>query len=560
VRWHTALALVALAGITIVAFHEILTHDFTQFDDPDLLYQNPVMYQPLATGLLWNWTHVRQRLYTPVPYDAWVLIAAVAKERRSDGSTTLNPAYFHAASILVHFVTAGLVFLLLRELLNNVWAAIIGAAFFAVHPLAVEPVAWASGLYTLMSAAFSIWALYHYVRFLKTPPDRKRAILGHQVLGTIAFALAVLSKPTAASMLLAAIAIHLFLQQPLKRMAVLAIWFAIAVATYFVASHFQQASFVQTPWVQRPFIAADAVVFYGQKILSPVNLIPDYGRWPAKVVALPSVSYSWAIAVALAIVFALAVRRAPRLALGFALCLSALLPYLGLVSFDFQWFSTVADRYAYLALLGVAFLVATIVCRWKWTIGAFVGVIVLWTVMTSAQAARWQNTGTLFRYTLSVRPQSLMANKVLGNSLIVHDPTAAEVHLKAALAEKADDPQAHGDLALILIARGDFSAAEEHLRQAIRVMPEDPRYHHDLAAVFSKTGRMDQAADGFREAIRLAAAQGKLKGELHQNLGFALAALGRMEEAQAQWRRALQLTPGLEKAKQALERTAQQRP
>jgi hypothetical protein len=86
-------------------------------------------------------------------------------------------------------------------LLNDDWAAIIGASVFAVHPLVVEPVAWASALYTLMSAAFSIWALYHYVRFLKTPPDSKREALVHQMVGTFAFTLAVLVLPLAIPLL-----------------------------------------------------------------------------------------------------------------------------------------------------------------------------------------------------------------------------------------------------------------------------------------------------------------------------------------------------------------------
>jgi tetratricopeptide (TPR) repeat protein len=559
-RWQVPLAVFLLAALTLVVFHRIVSHDFIELDDPDLLYQNPAMYKPLAQSLAWNWTHVRLRLYTPVPYDAWVLVAAVAKEQHPDGSIGLRPGYFHAASILVHIISAVLVFLLLREVISDYWPALLGAAVFAIHPLVVEPVAWASSLYTLMSGGFAFWALYHYVRYLKTSRENGGVAFLHQALSTLAFALAVLSKPTAASMVAGAIGFHLLLQQPLKRMRVLLAWLAIAMADYFIAAHFQPAAFVKTPLLQRPFVVADSISFYLQRIVWPINLIPDYGRWPAKVVASPSSYYTWIVSVMLLAILIVCIRQAPRIALGIFLILAGIFPFLGFLSFDFQWFSTVADRYAYLGMLGIAFLVATIAVRWKWTAWAFVPAIALLAITASSYAEKWRNSETLFKYTLTVRPDSLIAHKVLGSALVTQDPQAAEQHFAAALIERPEDPTANGDLAKFLLARGDIPSAEQHLRESMRVMPDDPRYHHDLGVTFAKSNRMEQAVAEFREAIRLAAIEGTMRGEYFQSLGSGLEALGQMEEAQAQWRIALQYDPDLERAKQGLERASRQTP
>src|SRR3954451_11642814 len=58
-RWQTPLAVFLLTILILIVFYGIVSHDFIELDDPDLLYQNPAMYKPLAESLGWNWTHVR---------------------------------------------------------------------------------------------------------------------------------------------------------------------------------------------------------------------------------------------------------------------------------------------------------------------------------------------------------------------------------------------------------------------------------------------------------------------------------------------------------------------
>src|SRR5205814_471550 len=82
--------------------------------------------------------------------------------------------------------------------------------------------------------------------------------------------------------------------------------------------------------------------------------VPDYGRSPQWVLGQPEVYYTWAAtAVLLAVPWHF--RRSARWALASVLLfVVALLPTLGLVPFDYQRYSTVADRYLYLAMLGPA--------------------------------------------------------------------------------------------------------------------------------------------------------------------------------------------------------------
>lgn len=97
-------------------------------------------------------------------------------------------------------------------------------------------------------------------------------------------------------------------------------------------------------------VAADAVTFYLGKLAWPVRLGPDYGRSPQVVLADGSGSVS--IAILVGFVTGLAAFRRSRFALVIlAIFVLALAPVLGLVPFSYQRFSTVADRYAYFAVL-----------------------------------------------------------------------------------------------------------------------------------------------------------------------------------------------------------------
>src|SRR5207248_1648944 len=109
-------------------------------------------------------------------------------------------------------LTAAMVFELLCLLIGAPLPAAVGALLFALHPVQVEPVAWASGTKDLLCGFFSVAALLGYVKFanataacgLASVPasavekqmlSRKRRRF-HYALGLLLFVLAMLSKPT----------------------------------------------------------------------------------------------------------------------------------------------------------------------------------------------------------------------------------------------------------------------------------------------------------------------------------------------------------------------------
>src|SRR5580693_7753157 len=126
------LALIALAVAAV--FGRSVTADLLSWDDEDLITANPHVADGNLPGLAWHWTHPHEGLYIPVIYSAWWTIAATAG---------VNPPFFHAANLIVFIACCWLVYSLLLRLIARPWPAFAGAMLFALHPLQVEPVAWA---------------------------------------------------------------------------------------------------------------------------------------------------------------------------------------------------------------------------------------------------------------------------------------------------------------------------------------------------------------------------------------------------------------------------------
>src|SRR5206468_8187950 len=87
---------------------------------------------------------------------------------------------------------------------------------------------------------------------------------------------------------------------------------------------------------------------------------------------------------------------------------AGVLPSLGLVPFDYQRYSTVADRYAYLAMLAPAVALAWVLARYPRTVyfGVAGAALAAMAVLSAVQTRPWRNTDTLFTYTLDRNPRS----------------------------------------------------------------------------------------------------------------------------------------------------------
>jgi hypothetical protein len=407
---------VLIVVATLLAMGRVIGNDFVRFDDAYTIHQNPRLNPPTVGSVLSYWRDWRSGadgLYVPVTYTAWAALATLARLDQPDAEgIALNPYVFHAASVLVHVAAALVVFELLTLLVRNRVAAAIGALVFALHPVQVEPVAWASGLKDVLAGALALLAIWLYLSPVRSG--------WRYVLATACFVLAMLSKPSA--MMAAPIALVLdvmLIRRPLwSSVRWLLPWVVLAIPVALIARHVQAVTLVQpVPLHLRPLIAGDALTFYLRQIALPVNLALDYGRRPDVVLASRLTYFLWVVPVLLAL---LTWRLRSRPLQGAVLLfLLALLPVLGFTPFQFQHFSTVADHYLYLAMFGVALAVASLIASRPSPVVVRVAAVVLalLAIRTIVQAGYWRDDAALFTHTLAVNPRSFLAHNNLGEAL-----------------------------------------------------------------------------------------------------------------------------------------------
>jgi Tfp pilus assembly protein PilF len=535
-----------LAALTAAAFYPVLRNGFVNWDDTEHVAANPDMNPPTIAALERYWARPYFGLWAPVTYTAWLATAAIAPKH----GESLDPTIFHGLNLAIHAIAGILVFLIVRRLVGGVWPAAAGAAVFAVHPIQVEAVAWVSGLRDVLAGAMSLAAIWMY---LKATEAAGRARAAGIVVATLLFILALLSKPTAAvTPLLLAIILGKRVRRELRWLAV---WLLMAAADLIVAWLVQPAADVYRPPIWgRAIVALDALAFYVRKIVFPVHFLIDYGRCPDWLLAHRPAW--WAAAAAAIAILALLLwrRRIPRLAAAAAIGICSLLPVLGLVSFNFQYFSTVADRYAYLAMLGVAAAVAVVVAAIPRGCGVLVGLVIAALALTANRQARvWQSTDTLCGHTLATNPGSVAALRILTfEARAGGDWQSALQYNARALQTKPDDPLLVFDRANALRDAGRLSDAADAYARSLSRRPNDPQIRNNYAVLLARQGSDAEAQRQFAELLR----QAPDDAEARANWATYLAVHGRRDQALAEYRRALAADPRCAAARRGIEMLA----
>jgi protein O-mannosyl-transferase len=564
-RSHLAIAAVGL--VTTAVFLPVVGHGFINWDDDRNVYENPRLDPVTASGLASFWHEPTFHIYMPVTQTAWAAVAS--RTRRSEAQTPMerfDPRPFHAMNVLLHAVNAILVVLLLQRFGLVLGAACMGALFFALHPVQVEPVAWVTGLKDVLSGTWALAAMLLYVAFAAADPRRQRPEpepgsevhdtrrIVHYVLATIAFVLAMLSKPTTLVLpLLVALVDRGILGRRMR--AVLrstAPWFILSLACLVVNATFQPPPSTSVSPVARIWVALDALGFDLGRLFAPLRLGIDYGRTPKALLEQPWHRLAPWLALGLAALLLAVRRRARAWILAAAIFAAALVPVLGFVPFGYQDISTVADRYLYLAMLGpaLAFGLLWTKCTHRAAKVALFAVILGLGVATYFQERIWKSPTRLFEHALRVNSRSRVAHFNLGVVCAADGRvTEAERHFETLLEWNPRDDEAENSLGMALVQIGRLEDGLVHFRRAVEIQPGNIAGRINLAGTLVRCERLHEAEVEYESILRiepdhLAA---------HYDLANLLAAQGRVDEAIPHYEAALRIEPGFEAARRKLE-------
>jgi hypothetical protein len=436
-RLSAWLAFAILLAAVLVVFGRTVAYDFILLDDGLLIYANPHVVGPFPQCLATAWQGTHRHLYIPLVYNVWAILAQFTGGSEWSLGARVNPMVYHLANVLVHGLNACLVYLVLRRLVEKPWPALAGALLWAIHPLQVEPVAWATGMKDLLSATFALAAMLCYLAAARRDAGGsfpRGGALGWWLGAALCLAAASLAKPAVVTVPLAILVLDAFvLKRGWKVAFAWSLPLLLAVAPAVMATTVGQGLVMRAslPLLQRPVIAGFSFFHYLAKIFLPYGLVLDSGLPPQ--VVLDSTACRMCAALGGATLLVVLVVRPLRRWAGAPLLvmLLLLLPVLGFVGFLFQNFSVVSDRYMYLAMLGPALGVAWLLQSAKLASPrgvAVVAVLVILGVVSSLQVSAWQDSQTVCEHTLKYNPRSALSLTDLAlleiNSASQHDQRA----------------------------------------------------------------------------------------------------------------------------------------
>jgi tetratricopeptide (TPR) repeat protein len=473
-----------IAVVVTLVFGISVTYNFTHWDDIDLVVKNPAVIHPSYQGLVQTWTEPFFQIYMPMTYSLWIIegipsrfVPAIPGTETPSG---FAPWIYHLGTFLLYFGCCFQAYRLIRRLVTDTWAALLGALFFAVHPLQAESASWISENKGLIATFFGLWAIGYYIDAVRAGFTRDGYRL--YALSSVLYVLSLFGKPWAAAIpVMAAVIDFCFLRQPilsiLKRVTP---WILFAIGMILITQQVQPtADSITIPFTKRPYIASDAITFYLQKIVVPYPLVIDYGRNPIAILkntSSPELMGAFGLAVVGIVLFLLAITRQWTLLGIVALFLAALLPNLGLMSFAFQRYSTVADRYGAPSLIAPA-LAWAFLAQWLRPpqLKALLAVpLAVFAVMSFVQTQVWRGNETLFAHTIKHNPTSSAGLINRSKTLIEKgDYEGALRDAKEAMTHSPDLLQAYMNYAQCNVALGRNDEALKAVNQVLAMKPDD---------------------------------------------------------------------------------------
>ena len=491
------LACWGLALAVVLVFGQAVGHNFINCDDFSYVIQNNNVNSGFSwENVCWAFTTIHSSNWHPL---TWL-------------SHTLDVQCYglwagghHLTNILLHAVSAILLFLALRRMTDAFWCSLIVAAMFAIHPLRVESVAWVAERKDVLSGLFWMLTLYLYVLVCRTPGGqstrgRRRGLRvgtdGQVDAGHIAGGLAAVgflaARPMAAERLLAGVARQSDGDRPRNRSRQLCAGKDAACSCwrFSLAASSRPAKKVPArccrwarcrsmfAWRMPPSHTSPI----SGKMIWPVDFAILYPH-PAVIHPDAAGSLLWQgilaavglVAVTVGVLCCL--RRRPYLAVGWFWYLGTLLPVIGIVQIGNH---AMADRYTYLPMIGIFIMVvwdaadlASQSHGLRVAFGTAAAVVLgVWMAVAAWQVSYWRDTYTVFRHAIAVTEKNYFAHNMLGMAYDYNGQAErARAEYETAVGIAPNYVSVNVNLGNYWMKHGQYRKAETYLQAATAVNP-----------------------------------------------------------------------------------------
>ena len=531
---------IILTVVTLAVFWQVNHYAFVNFDDQVYVTENTHIQSGITLdGFYWAFSTKYFGLWNPL---VWL---SLMFDYQLHG---LNAGGYHLTNLILHVMSALLLFWLFNRMTGTIWRSAFVATLFALHPLHVESVAWIAERKDVLSAFFWMLTLCLYVYYTEKPVIRR------YLLVLLCFACALMSKPMVITLPVVMILLDYW---PLNRLhsrkivtnmpevlpvsinqgkkknklkkealkkntsptpvlkvsepriaGIIPIWqlkekipfFVLSIVMVIItlySSEKPSEKLFSFPLVSRIANAPVAFVTYLEKVFWPHDMAVFYpfsDKLPV-----------WQVLGAILIIFIISfvvilmVKRLPYLFVGWLWYSIILLPVIGIIQIG-RYAYAMADRYTYLPSIGIAvmlswgipYLIKSEKIRKNILFPVGIMFLSIMAILSWKQCIYWKNSAALFSHALQVTKDNAVAYNNLGTALF---------------------------------AEGKIKEAIDHYNETIRLQPDYSEAYNSRGIAYAKSGKYQPAIKDFNEAISLQADY----ASAYHNRGLAYFAQGNNE-------------------------------
>lgn len=500
---------------TLWIYYPVSEHDFINYDDGQYVFGNYNVKKGLTSeSIKWAFFTFEAANWHPVTWLSHMFDCQIYG---------INPGKHHITNVILHIFNTLLLFYVLLMSTERVWHSAFIAAFFAIHPMHVESVAWIAERKEVLSSFFMFITLIFYITYVKS----QEKISYWAAL--FFFALGLMSKPMIVTLPFLLI---LFDYWPLERLKLsnrddtdvsliknltqLIIekipFFILTGASCYLTIMAQGASgaianFDKLPLYIRLCNAAVAYCAYIKKMFNPVDLALFY-PYPAK----PDwfiVTLSLSVLLSISFFVIYLAKKCPWLISGWFWYIGTLVPVVGIVQVGSQ---SMADRYSYVPYTGlfiiIVFGIYKVFIRWpKWNFlsHSILGVFAVFLIYaTSFQVKLWKNSITVFSHAIKVTRNNSVAHINLGDALINQNRIPEAIHhFSEALSINPNSAVAHLNIGHCYLILNQYDKALQSFSKSVSLKPDFSLAYYNIGYAYLRQHRYSESADYFMKTIKL---------------------------------------------------------
>lgn len=537
---------IILTIITLAVYWQVTQYEFVSFDDNIYVTENSHIRSGITLdGILWAFSTRYFDGWHPLVWLSFIL------DYEFFG---LNAKGYHLTNLILHILNTLLIFLLFSRMTGVIWRSAFIAAFFALHPLHVESVAWISERKDVLSAFFGILTLCAYVYYTEKPDIRRYLPV------LLLFICALTCKPMVVTL---PVIMMLLDYWPLSRCRSRSesgknnffLWQLKEKAPFFILSAFFVVMTVYAhpdrpvrrfPLDDRLSNAFVSFVAYLGKSFWPHNMAVFY-PFPAQIPLWQIAGASLLMITVTLIVFKIA-RRFPHVFVGWLWYVIMIVPVIGVIQVSNH---AMADRYTYLSSIGIAVVVGWGVPalfkkeehKKKILFSAGIAFLTMLSILTWKQAHYWKNTTTLFEHALNVTEKNYIAHNNLGVILFEKGKIAEAVfHFNKSIHIEPDYIDAYINLGNAYAKQGESGKAFDNFNKAITLNPDHLNNfdaYNNRGIAYARQGKYDNAINDFNKSISLKSDY----ASSYYNRGVAYANVGQYQQAINDYNKSIAFKP-----------------